>query len=183
MGFIGVGMAKEKVKVDTDFVMQVRKLVEICGTGRKAAKHCGITPELISTIKNGRTKLLYKNVYERIARLFGKTLEDIENLEKELKVSKDLKAVENQKQVSKKQEDMLAMDKRVNNIKVGKRYHIDFYPDQKGPKLRDIDEVDGEVIEIYERFFLVQTRNFKVTVLKKEVKYGLVTMTEVWKYK
>lgn len=176
-------MAKEKVKVDTDFVMQVRKLVEICGTGRKAAKHCGITPELISTIKNGRTKLLYKNVYERIARLFGKTLEEIENLEKELKVSKDLKAVENQKQVSKKQEDMLAMDKRVNSIKVGKRYHIDFYPDQKGPKLRDIDEVEGEVIEIYERFFLIQTKNFKVTVLKKEVKYGLVKMTEVWRYR
>ena len=169
-------MAKEKVKVDTDFVMQVRKLVEICGTGREAAKHCGITPELISTIKNGRTKLLYKNVYERIARLFGKTLEEIENIEKELKVSKDLKAVENQKQVSKKQEDMLAMDKRVNSIKVGKRYRVDFYPDQKGPKLRDIDEVDGEVIEIYERFFLVQTKNFKVTVLKKDVRYGLVTM-------
>ena len=76
-------MAKEKIKVDTDFVMQVRKLVEICGTGRKAAKHCGITPELISTIKNGRTKLLYKNVYDRIKRLFGNALEDIENLEQE----------------------------------------------------------------------------------------------------
>lgn len=176
-------MAREKVRVDADFVMQVQKLVEICGTGRKAAKHCGITPELISTIKNGRTKLLYKNVYERIARLFGKSLEEIENLEKELKASKDLKAAENQKIVSKKQEDLLVMDKRVSDIKVGKRYHIDFYPGQKGPKLRDIDEVDGEVIEIYERFFLIQTKNFKITVLKKEVKYGLVTMTEVWKYK
>lgn len=172
-------MAKEKVKVDTDFVMQVRKLVEICGTGRKAAKHCGITPELISTIKNGRTKLLYKNVYDRIKGLFGKNLEEIEILEKELKVSKDLKAAENQKIVSKKQEDMLVMDKRVSDIKVGKRYHIDFYPDQKGPKLREIDEVDGEVIEIYERFFLVQTKNFKVTVLKKEVRYGLVAMKEL----
>lgn len=179
MGFIGVDMAKEKVKVDTDFVMQVRKLVEICGTGRKAAKHCGITPELISTIKNGRTKLLYKNVYDRIKGLFGKNLEEIEILEKELKVSKDLKAAENQKIVSKKQEDMLVMDKRVSDIKVGKRYHIDFYPDQKGPKLREIDEVDGEVIEIYERFFLVQTKNFKVTVLKKEVRYGLVAMKEL----
>lgn len=176
-------MAREKVRVDADFVMQVQKLVEICGTGRKAAKHCGITPELISTIKNGRTKLLYKNVYDRIKRLFGKSLEEIENLEKELKASKDLKAAENQKIVSKKQEDLLVMDKRVSDIKVGKRYHIDFYPDQKGPKLRDIDEVDGEVIEIYERFFLIQTKNFKITVLKKEVKYGLVTMTEVWKYK
>lgn len=172
-------MAKEKVKVDTDFVMQVRKLVEICGTGRKAAKHCGITPELISTIKNGRTKLLYKNVYDRIKGLFGKNLEEIEILEKELKASKDLKAAENQKIVSKKQEDMLVMDKRVSDIKVGKRYHIDFYPDQKGPKLREIDEVDGEVIEIYERFFLVQTKNFKVTVLKKEVRYGLVAMKEL----
>lgn len=172
-------MAREKVKVDTDFVMQVRKLVEICGTGRKAAKHCGITPELISTIKNGRTKLLYKNVYDRIKGLFGKNLEEIEILEKELKVSKDLKAAENQKIVSKKQEDMLVMDKRVSDIKVGKRYHIDFYPDQKGPKLREIDEVDGEVIEIYERFFLVQTKNFKVTVLKKEVRYGLVAMKEL----
>lgn len=171
-----MAMAREKVKVDTDFVMQVRKLVEICGTGRKAAKHCGITPELISTIKNGRTKLLYKNVYERIARLFGKTLEEIENLEKELKIAKDLKAAETQKIINKNQEDMLAMDKRVNSIKVGKRYHIDFYPDQKGPKLRDIDEVDGEVIEIYERFFLVQTKNFKISVLKKEVRCGLVTM-------
>lgn len=172
-------MAKEKVKVDTDFVMQVQKLVEICGTGRKAAKHCGITPELISTIKNGRTKLLYKNVYDRIRRLFGKTLEEIETLEKELKASKDLKAVENQKIVSKKQEDMLVMDKRVSDIKVGKRYHIDFYPDQKGPKLREIDEVDGEVIEIYERFFLVQTKNFKITVLKKDIRYGLVAMKEL----
>lgn len=176
---LGDGMAKEKVKVDTDFVMQVQKLVEICGTGRKAAKHCGITPELISTIKNGRTKLLYKNVYDRIRRLFGKTLEEIETLEKELKASKDLKAVENQKIVSKKQEDMLVMDKRVSDIKVGKRYHIDFYPDQKGPKLREIDEVDGEVIEIYERFFLVQTKNFKITVLKKDIRYGLVAMKEL----
>lgn len=176
-------MAKEKVKVDTDFVMQVRKLVEICGTGREAAKHCGITPELISTIKNGRTKLLYKNVYDRIKRLFGKNLEEIENLEKELKIAKDLKAAENQKIINKNQEDMLVMDKRVNSIKVGKRYRVDFYPDQKGPKLRDIDEVDGEVIEIYERFFLIQTKNFKITVLKKDVRYGLVTMTEVWKYK
>lgn len=172
-------MAREKVRVDADFVMQVQKLVEICGTGRKAAKHCGITPELISTIKNGRTKLLYKNVYDRIKGLFGKNLEEIEILEKELKVSKDLKAAENQKIVSKKQEDMLVMDKRVSDIKVGKRYHIDFYPDQKGPKLREIDEVDGEVIEIYERFFLVQTKNFKVTVLKKEVRYGLVAMKEL----
>lgn len=176
-------MAREKVRVDADFVMQVQKLVEICGTGRKAAKHCGITPELISTIKNGRTKLLYKNVYERITRLFGKNLEEIENLEKELKIAKDLKAAENQKIINKNQEDMLAMDKRVSGIKIGKRYHIDFYPDQTGKKTKSLKMVEGEVIEIYERFFLVQTKNFKITVLKKEVKYGLVTMVEVWKYK
>lgn len=183
MGFIGAGMAKEKVKVDADFVMQVRKLVEICGTGREAAKYCRITPELISTIKNGHTKLLYKNVYERITSLFGKNLEEIENLEKELKIAKDLKAAENQKIISKNQEDMLAMDKRVNSIKVGKRYRVDFYPDQTGKKTKSLKMVEGEVVEIYKRFFLVQTKNFKITVLKKEVKYGLVTMTEVWKYR
>lgn len=179
MGFIGVGMAKEKVKVDTDFVMKVRKLVEICGTGRKTAKYCGITPELISTIKNGRTKLLYKNVYERIARLFGKNLEEIENLEKELKIAKDLKAAENQKIISKNQENMLAMDKRVNGITIGKRYRAEFSQNQKEAKFKVSNVIYGEVIEIYKRFFLVQTKNFKTTVLKKEVRSGIVTMKEL----
>lgn len=113
-------------------------------------------------------------------------MEEIEAVQdevlKKLKAKKESEAKKDRKLADKKQEEMLAMDKRVSDIKIGNRYQINFYPDQKGPKLRDIAEVDGEVIEIYERFFLVQTKNFKITVPKKEVKFGLVTMTEVWNY-
>lgn len=180
-------MAKQKVVIDTVFIARVQQLIEVCGTNKKVAKICGVAPGFLSMVKNGHIGKLTPEVYERFNSLFGKSLEEIEaeqnKLLKKIKKERDLQAKKDKDLADKRQEKMLAIDKRVSDIKVGKRYHIDFYPDQKGPKLRDIDEVDGEVIEIYERFFLIQTKNFKITVLKKEVKYGLVTMTEVWKYK
>lgn len=180
-------MAKQKVVIDTVFIARVQQLIEVCGTNKKVAKICGVAPGFLSMVKNGHIVKLTPEVYERFNSLFGKSLEEIEaeqnKLLKKIKKERDLQAKKDKDLADKRQEKMLAIDKRVSDIKVGKRYHIDFYPDQKGPKLRDIDEVDGEVIEIYERFFLIQTKNFKITVLKKEVKYGLVTMTEVWKYK
>lgn len=179
-------MAK-KVIIDTEFVDKVQDLIEVCGSRKAAAKYCGVASSFISMIKSGRVKKISRETYERFNLLFGKSLEEIEAVQdevlKKLKAKKETEAKKDKKLADKKQEEMLAMDKRVSDIKIGKRYQINFYPDQKGPKLRDIAEVDGEVIEIYERFFLVQTKNFKITVLKKEVKYGLVTMTEVWKYK
>lgn len=180
-------MAKQKVVIDTVFIARVQQLIEVCGTNKKVAKICGVAPGFLSMVKNGHIVKLTPEVYERFNSLFGKSLEEIEaeqnKLLKKIKKERDLQAKKDKDLADKRQEKMLAIDKRVSDIKVGKRYHIDFYPDQKGPKLRDIDEVDGEVIEIYERFFLIQTKNFKITVLKKEVKYGLVKMTEVWKYK
>lgn len=180
-------MAKQKVVIDTVFVARVQQLIEVCGTNKKVAKICGVAPGFLSMIKNGHIGKLTPEVYERFNSLFGKSLEEIEEeqnrLLQKIKADRELQAKKDKALADKRQEEMLAIDKRVSDIKIGKRYHIDFYPVQKGPKLRDIDEVDGEVIEIYERFFLVQTKNFKITVLKKEVKYGLVTMTEVWKYK
>lgn len=179
-------MAK-KVIIDAGFVNKVIDLIEVCGSGNRLAKICGVAPGFLSMIKNGHIVKLTPEVYERFNSLFGKTLEEIEEeqnrLLKKIKADRELQAKKDKALADKRQEEMLAIDKRVSDIKVGKRYRIDFYPVQKGPKLRDIDEVDGEVIEIYERFFLVQTKNFKITVLKKEVKYGLVTMTEVWKYR
>ena len=71
------------------------------------------------------------------------------------------------------------MDKRVNSIKVGKRYRIVFSQNQKEAKFKVSNVIYGEVIEIYKRFFLVQTKNFKTTVLKKEVRSGIVTMKEL----
>lgn len=178
-------MAK-KVNIDTEFVDKVQDLIKVCGSGNKLAKICGVAPGFLSMIKNGHIGKLTPEVYERFNSLFGKSLEEIEaeqnKLLKKIKKERQLQAKKDKDLADKRQEEMLAIDKRVSDIKVGKRYHIDFYPDQKGTKLRDIDEVDGEVIEIYERFFLVQTKNFKITVLKKEVKYGLVTMMEVWNY-
>lgn len=180
-------MAKQKVVIDTVFIARVQQLIEVCGTNKKVAKICGVAPGFLSMIKNGHIGKLTPEVYERFNSLFGKSLEEIEaeqnNLLKKIKKERELQAKKDKTLSDKRQEEMLAIDKRVSDIKIGKRYHIDFYPVQKGPKLRDIDEVDGEVIEIYERFFLVQTKNFKIAVLKKEVKYGLVTMTEVWRYK
>ena len=180
-------MAKQKIIIDAVFVARVQQLIEVCGTNKKVAKICGVAPGFLSMVKNGHIVKLTPEVYERFNSLFGKSLEEIEaeqnKLLKKIKKERELQAKKDKALADKRQEKMLAIDKRVSDIKVGKRYHIDFYPDQKGPKLRDIDEVDGEVIEIYERFFLIQTKNFKITVLKKEVKYGLVTMTEVWKYK
>ncbi|WP_277220425.1 hypothetical protein [Peptoniphilus vaginalis] len=180
-------MAKQKIIIDAVFVARVQQLIEVCGTNKKVAKICGVAPGFLSMVKNGHIVKLTPEVYERFNSLFGKSLEEIEaeqnKLLKKIKKERDLQAKKDKDLADKRQEKMLAIDKRVSDIKVGKRYHIDFYPDQKGPKLRDIDEVDGEVIEIYERFFLIQTKNFKITVLKKEVKYGLVKMTEVWKYK
>ena len=180
-------MAKQKIIIDAVFVARVQQLIEVCGTNKKVAKICGVAPGFLSMVKNGHIVKLTPEVYERFNSLFGKSLEEIEaeqnKLLKKIKKERELQAKKDKALADKRQEKMLAIDKRVSDIKVGKRYHIDFYPDQKGPKLRDIDEVDGEVIEIYERFFLIQTKNFKITVLKKEVKYGLVTMTEVWKYR
>lgn len=137
--------------------------------------------------KKGHIVKLTPEVYERFNSLFGKSLEEIEAEQNKLlikiKAERQLQAKKDKELANKRQEEMLAIDKRVNDIQVGKRYRIDFYPDQTGNKIRYLKTVEGEVIEIYERFFLVQTKNFKITVLKKEVKYGLVTMTEVWKYK
>lgn len=176
-------MAKQKVNIDTVFIARVQQLIEVCGTNKKVAKICGVAPGFLSMIKNGHIVKLTPEVYERFNSLFGKTLEEIEaeqnRLLKKIKADRELQAKKDKALADKRQEEMLTIDKRVSDIKVGKRYHIDFYPDQKGPKLRDIDEVEGEVIEIYERFFLVQTKNFKITVLKKEVRCGLVTMKEL----
>lgn len=180
-------MAKQKIVIDSVFIARVQQLIEVCGTNNKVAKICGVAPGFLSMVKKGHIVKLTPEVYERFNSLFGKSLEEIEaeqnKLLKKIKKERELQAKKDKELANKRQEEMLAIDKRVSDIQVGKRYHIDFYPDQKGSKLRGIDKVEGEVIEIYERFFLVQTKNFKITVLKKEVKYGLVTMTEVWKYK
>lgn len=179
-------MAK-KVIIDTEFVDKVQDLIEVCGSRKAAAKHCGVASSFISMIKSGRVKKISQETYERFNLLFGKSLEEIEAVQdevlKKLKLKKETEAKKDKKLADKKQEEMLAMDKRVSDIKVGKRYRIDFYPDQTGKKTKNLKIVEGEVIEIYKRFFLIQTKNFKITALKKEVKYGLVTMTEVWKYK
>lgn len=180
-------MANKKVNIDADFVDKVQDLIKVCGSGNTVAKICGVTSSFISMIKSGRVKKISQETYERFNLLFGKSLEEIEAVQdevlKKLKAKKESEAKKDKKLADKKQEEMLAMDKRVSDIKVGKRYQINFYPDQTGKKLKHLRIVEGEVIEIYKRFFLVQTKNFKITVLKKEVKYGLVTMVEVWKYK
>lgn len=178
-------MAK-KVNIDTAFVARVQQPINVCGTNKKVAKICGVAPGFLSMIKNGRIGKLTPEVYERFNSLFGKSLKEIEaeqsKILKKIKNERELQAQKDKKLAEKRQEEMFAIDKRVNDIKVGKKYHINFYPDQTGKKIKDIRIVEGEVIEIYKRFFLVQTKNFKITVLKKEVKYGLVTMTEVWNY-
>lgn len=177
----------KKVNIDAEFVAKVQDLIEVCGTNKRVAKYVGVAPEFMSTIKNGHIGKLTPEVYERFDSLFGKSLEEIEaeqnNLLKKIKKERELQVKKDKNLADKREKEMLAMDKRVNNIKVGKRYRVDFYPDQTGKKTKSLKMVEGEVIEIYERFFLVQTKNFKITVLKKEVKYGLVTMVEVWKYK
>lgn len=178
-------MAK-KVNIDKEFVAKVQDLIEVCGSGNKVAKICGVAPGFLSMIKNGHIGKLTPEVYERFNSLFGKSLEEIEteqnNLLKKIKKERELQAKKDNDLADKRQEQMLAIDKRVSDIKVGKRYHIDFYPDQTGKKTKNLKTVEGEVIEIYERFFLIQAKNFKITALKKEVKYGLVTMTEVRNY-
>ena len=175
-------MAK-KVIIDTEFVDKVQDLIEVCGSRKAAAKYCGVASSFISMIKSGRVKKISQETYERFNLLFGKSLKEIEAVQdevlKKLKAKKETEAKKDKKLADKKQEEMLAMDKRVSDIQIGKRYRIDFYPDQTGKKIKHLRIVEGEVIEIYERFFLVQTKNFKITVLKKEVKYGLVSMTEV----
>lgn len=180
-------MAKQKIIIDTVFLAGVQQLIEVCGTNNKVAKICGVAPGFLSMVKKGHIVKLTPEVYERFNSLFGKSLEEIEaeqnNLLKKIKRERELQAKKDKALADKRQEEMLAIDKRVNDIQVGKKYRIDFYPDQTGNKIRYLKTVEGEVIEIYERFFLVQTKNFKITVLKKEVKYGLVKMTEVWKYR
>lgn len=178
-------MAK-KVNIDAEFVAKVQDLIKVCGSGNTVAKICGVAPGFLSMVKNGHIVKLTPEVYERFNSLFGKSLEEIDaeqyNLLKKIKTERKAKAEKDKELADKRQEEMLAIDKRVSDIKVGKSYQINFYPDQTGKKIKHLRIVEGEVIEIYERFFLVQTKNFKITVLKKEVKYGLVTMTEVWKY-
>ena len=179
-------MAK-KVIIDTEFVDKVNDLIKVCGSRKAATKYCGVASSFISMIKSGRVKKISQETFERFNLLFGKSLEEIEAVQdevlKKLRLKKEMEAKKDKKLADKKQEEMLAMDKRVSDIKVGKRYQINFYPDQTGKKIKHLRIVEGEVIEIYKRFFLVQTKNFKITVLKKEVKYGLVTMVEVRKYK
>lgn len=178
-------MAK-KVIIDAGFVNKVIDLIEVCGSGNKLAKICGVAPGFLSMIKNGHIGKLTPEVYERFNSLFGKSLEEIEaeqnKLLKKIKKDRELQVKKDKDLADKRQKEMLAIDKRVSDIKVGKRYHIDFYPDQTGKKTKNLKMVEGEVIEIYERFFLIQAKNFKITALKKEVKYGLVKMTEVWNY-
>lgn len=177
----------KKIIIDAEFVDKVNDLIKVCGSRKAAAKYCGVASSFISMIKSGRVKKISQETYERFNLLFGKSLEKIEAVQdevlKKLKAKKESEAKKDKKLADKKQEEMLAMDKRVSDIKVGKRYQINFYPDQTGKKIKHLRIVEGEVIEIYKRFFLVQTKNFKITVLKKEVKYGLVTMVEVRKYK
>ena len=180
-------MANKKVNIDAEFVDKVSDLIKICGSGNKVAKICGVAPGFLSMIKKGHIVKLTPEVYERFNSLFGKSLEEIEaeqnNLLKKIKKGRELQAKKDKDLADKREKEMLAIDKRVSDIKIGKRYQINFYPDQTGKKIRHLRIVEGEVIEIYERFFLIQTKNFKITALKKEVKYGLVTMTEVWKYR
>lgn len=179
-------MANKKVNIDAEFVTKVQDLINVCGSNKRVARYVGVAPGFMSMIKNGHIGKLTPEVYERFNSLFGKSLEEIEaeqnRLLKKIEAERELRAKKDKELADKREKEMLAIDKRVNDIQIGKRYHIDFYPDQTGKKTKNLKTVEGEVIEIYERFFLVQTKNFKITVLKKEVKYGLVTMTEVWNY-
>lgn len=186
-------MTSGKIKIDGLFIEQVQQLIRICGTGVKTAKYCGITSEFLSMIKNGRITMLSQNVYKNISFLFGKSLSEIEAKEEEIlkriKSEKKLSGVERQErrerelqdmtEMEERHQEMLAMDKRVSDITIGKRYRIVFSQNQKEAKFKVSNVIYGEVIEIYKRFFLVQTKNFKTTVLKKEVRSGIVTMKEL----
>lgn len=177
----------KKVNIDTVFVARVQQLINVCGSGNKAAKYVGVAPGFLSMIKNGYIGKLAPETFERFNLLFGKDLDEIKIQEKEIlkniKVQRDEKAKKDQELAEKRHQEILAIDKRVSDIKIGKRYSIDFYPDQTGKKTKSQKFMEGKVIEIHKRLFLTQTKNFRTTVLKKDVKYGLVTMTEVWKYK
>lgn len=173
----------KKVNIDAEFVAKVQDLIEVCGTNKRVAKYVGVASEFMSMIKNGHIGKLTPEVYERFDSLFGKSLEEIEaeqnNLLKKIKKERELQVKKDKDLADKREKEMLAIDKRVSDIKVGKRYRVDFYPDQTGKKTKSLKMVEGEVVEIYKRFFLVQTKNFKITVLKKEVWCGLVTMKEL----
>lgn len=186
-------MTSGKIEIDSVFVARVQQLIKACGTGVKAAKYCGVTPEFLSMVKNGRITKLSQSAYKNISFLFGKSLSEIEAKEEEIlkriQSEKKLSGVEKRERKEKelqemmkteeRHQEMLAMDKRVRDITIGKRYRVEFSQTQKEAKFKVSKVIYGEVIEIYKRFFLLQTKNFKTAILKKEVRSGIVTMEEL----
>ncbi|WP_158309972.1 hypothetical protein [Peptoniphilus rhinitidis] len=151
------------------------------GTQMYIAELCGIKPAVISSVINKRVKSIPKNAYKKLSNLFGKSKDEIIQIEKELIVE-----VRKEDEIKKKEEILkeakLINDRknRLASMEVGKKYKVSFNFNIKKSKGKN-EVLSGRLIEKHDRLFVFQSLNYKFSATVHEIAYGIVKIEEIKK--
>lgn len=174
-------MAREKrIKIEAPFLEQIHQLVKLCKSNKAAAEYCQVSPGFLSNIKRRNIKFLSESTHKRISLVCGKsTLEEIQAVEQEIqalmKEEREKQAKIDEEFAERERQKMLAAVRRVTDLKIGTTYRVSFSTGDLRQKFNREDDITGKLIEISKEFLVFQAKNYRFTVLKKDLMRGYVT--------
>ena len=167
--------------IDDEFIRDIKKVVKTLGTQSKVGDLCGVEASAISKIIHSKIQSVPKPLHKRLTMLIGKSKEEIKAIED--KMLEDIrKENEIQKKEGLKRKAQIIKDRedRIKSIKVGKSYRVTFLgKDEKFNRLTQV--LEGKVVEISDRFFLLKSEHYNFTVSKVDVAYEFVQIKELRK--
>lgn len=167
--------------IDDDFIRDVKKVVKTLGTQSRVGDLCGVEAAAISSIIHGRIQSASRPLHRRLTMLIGKSKKEIEAIEDELiiEVRKESK-IREREELERKAQIIKEREEKLKSIEVGKSYRVTFLQkDERFTKLTQV--LEGEVIELADRFFLLRGEHYNFTVNKVDIAYEFVQIKELGK--
>lgn len=151
------------------------------GTQLRVGKLCGVEASAISKIIHSKIQSVPKPLYQKLIMLIGKSKEEIKVIEdKMLEDIRKENEIQKKEELKRKAQIIKDREDRIESIEVGKSYRVTFLP--KGEKFNRLTQVlEGRVIEISDRFFLLKSGHYSFTVNKVDIAYEFVQIKELGK--
>ena len=151
------------------------------GTQSKVGDLCGVEASAISKIIHSKIQSVPKPLHKRLTMLIGKSKEEIKVIEdKMLEDIRKENEIQKRKELKRKAQIVKDRGSRLKSIKVGKSYRVTFLgKDEKFNRLTQV--LEGRVIKIADRFFLLKGKHYNFTVSKVDIAYEFVQIKELGK--
>lgn len=165
--------------IDDEFISGVKKVVRTLGNQSKVGELCGVEASAISSIIHGRIQSASKPLHRRLTMLIGKSKKEIEAIEDELIVEvRKENEIQEREELERKAQIIKDREDRIESIKLGKSYRVTFLgKDEKFNRLTQV--LEGIVVEISDRFFLLRGKYHNFTVSKVDIAYEFVQIKEL----